>query len=460
MIFAKWVVPITAPPIDDGAVRVEGGRITAVGPRAGPGRGDGLAAWSGEPTVDLGEAALLPGLVDTHTHLEWTALRGLLDGRPLEAWPDLFARLRAAWRSPDDYLASARLGALEALEGGITTLADAGPTGTGLAAMVEAGLRGRVSYEVLGPDPEAWEAVADGAEREVTRLSAAARAAGGRLSLGLAPHALHTVSTPLLRWCRRFADARGLPLALHLAESAGEVAFLAHGRGPWADLYARRGLGLAAPGRRPVACADEVGLLARGTILAHCVQVTDDEIERITASGAGVACCPQSNAALGVGAPPLGRLLDAGLPLGLGTDSGASVGAKDLFAEARAGLFLTRTAARDAAAVGDGPRRLLAAATLGGARVLGLDAEIGSLAPGKRADLVAVALDRPHLRPVAGIETTLVAAASRRDVVWVMIDGEVRVERGVARQAGREALLAEADRVGACARAALAPLAP
>lgn len=460
LILAKWVVPITALPIEGGAVRVEGGRIAAVGPRARPGREDGLAARPGEPAIDLGEAALLPGLVDAHTHLEWTALRGLLDGRPLEAWPELFARLRAAWRSADDYLASARLGALEALEGGITTLADAGPTGAGLAAMAEVGLRGRVSCEVLGPDPEAWKAAAEVVERDVARLAADARAAGGRLSLGLAPHALHTVSTPLLRWCRRFADARGLPLALHLAESAGEVAFLAHGRGPWADLYARRGIELAAPRRRPVACADEVGLLASGTILAHCVQVTDDEIERIAVSGAGVACCPQSNAALGVGAPPLGRLLEAGLPLGLGTDSGASVGAKDLFAEARAGLFLARVMGRDAAAVRDGPRRLLAAATLGGARVLGLDAEIGSLTPGKRADLMAVALDRPHLRPVAEIETTLVAAASRRDVVWVMIGGEVRVEGGVARLAGREARLAEADRVGACARAALAPLAP
>lgn len=455
LLLARWVVPVAAPPVDGGAVRVEGGRIAAVGPRAGPGREDGLAPAPGEPTVDLGEAALLPGLVDAHTHLEWTALRGLLDGRPLEAWPDLFPRIRAAWRSPDDHLASARLGALESLEGGITTLADAGPTGAGLAAMAEAGLRGRVSCELLGPDPEVWEAVADGAEREVARLAAAARAAGGRLAVGLAPHALHTVSTPLLRWCRRFADASGLPLSLHLAESAAEVAFLAHGRGPWADLYARRGLALAAAGARPVARADAVGFLARGTILAHCVEVTDDEIERIAASGAGVACCPQSNAALGVGAPPLRRLLETGLPLGLGTDSGASVGAKDLFAEARTGLFLARVTRRDAGALADGPRRLLAAATLGGARALGLDAEIGSLVPGKRADLVAVALDRPHLRPVAAVETTLVAAATRRDVVWVMIDGEVRVEGGVARLPGREARFAEGDRVGALARAAL-----
>ncbi len=396
LIRARWVVPIEQPPIERGAVRVERGRIVAVGPAAasvaGAGRGDGLAPEPGEPVVELGEAALLPGLVDLHAHLEWTALRAALDGRPLESWPLLFPRLRRAWPSADDYLASARLGALEALEGGITTVADSGPTGAGLAAMAETGLRGRVSYEVLGPDPEAWEGLADATEREVARLEAAAREAGtgGRLSVGLAPHAPHTVSPPLLRWCRRFAEAKGLPLSIHLAESAAEVAFLEAGTGPWAELYARRGLALAVPGQRPVAYAEAIGLLASGTILAHCVHVTEAEIERIAASGAAVACCPQSNAALGLGVAPLGRLLDCGLPLGLGTDSGASVGARDLFAEARAGLLLARAAAADPAAIAGGPRRLLAAATLGGARALGLGAEVGSLVPGKRADLVAV----------------------------------------------------------------------
>jgi cytosine/adenosine deaminase-related metal-dependent hydrolase len=451
LILARWVLPVSAPPIESGAVRVEGGRIVAVGPRAAAGR-EGLAPAPGEPVADLGRAALLPGLVDAHAHLEWTALRGCLDGRPLHEWPRLFARVRAAWQ-PEDHAASARLGAVEALEGGITCVAESGPTGVGLAAMREVGLRGRASPEVLGPDPEAWETFADAVERRVARLEA--EAAGGRVGVGLAPHALHTVSMPLLRWCRRFADAKGLPLSLHLAESAEEVEFLETGRGPWADLYARTGVDAAWPGRRPVAAALEGGLLARGTILAHCVRASAEEVAQIAASGAGIACCPQSNGALGVGAPPLDLFLDSGAPVGLGTDSGASVGAKDLFAEARAGRLLLRAARGDAAAPRGGARRLLEAMTLGGARALGLADEVGSVEAGKRADLVAVALDRPHLRPADDVEAALAAGATRGAVVWVMVDGEVRVEAGGARMSGRDALLARTDRLGARTRAAL-----
>jgi cytosine/adenosine deaminase-related metal-dependent hydrolase len=453
LILARWVLPVAAPPIEAGAVRVEGGRLAAVGPRAGPGR-DGLAPQPGERVIDLGDAALLPGLVDAHAHLEWTALRACLDGHPLHAWPRLFPRVRAAWQA-EDYLVSARLGALETLEAGVTCVAESGPTGAGLAAMAEAGLRGRVSPEVLGPDPEEWETLADAAERRVARLDA--ERPGTRVDLGLAPHGLHTVSLPLLRWCRRFADARGLPLSLHLAESVEEGRFLEAGEGPWADVYARAGIEAAWPGRGPVAAALEAGLLARGTILAHCVHVTADEVTRIAASGAGIACCPQSNGALGVGVPPLDLFLASGVPVGFGTDSSASVGAKDLFAEARAARLLVRTARRDAAAPAGGPRRLIEAMTLGGARLLGLDAEVGSIEPGKRADLAAVALDRPHLVPADGIEAVLLSGATRRDVSWVMVDGEVRVEGGTARLPRRGALLALADRLGARTRAALAP---
>ncbi|HEX7125373.1 MAG TPA: amidohydrolase family protein, partial [Thermodesulfobacteriota bacterium] len=370
-------------------------------------------------------------------------------------WPRLFPRIRAAWTSPDDYVVSARLGALEALEAGITTVADSGPTGAGLEAMREIGLGGRVHAEVIGPDPEAWETLADAVERQVARLEAAAGPPGGRLGIGLAPHALHTVSTPLLRWCRRFADARGLPLSVHLAESAAEVRFLETGDGPWADLYARAGVRAVSPRRSPAAAAAEVGLLARGTILAHCVRLDAADIARVSASGAAVACCPQSNAALGVGDVPAAELIAAGVTVGLGTDSGASVGAKDLFAEARALRGLLRRTARGPAPAAAGARPLLEAMTRSAARALGLESEIGSIEVGKRADLVAVALDRPHLRGAADVEAALVGSAGRGDVTWVMTAGEVRVERGVARTPGRRALLEAADRLAERTRAAL-----
>ncbi|HEY8369526.1 MAG TPA: amidohydrolase family protein [Thermodesulfobacteriota bacterium] len=445
-------MPVSDAPIEAGAVRVVGERIAAVGPRRrAPGDG-GLWAEPGEPIVDLGDAALLPGLVDAHAHLEWAALRTLLDGQPLEAWPRVFPRIRAAWTSPEDYMVSARLGALEAIEAGITTVADSGPTGAGLEAMREVGLGGRVYAEVIGPDPEAWETLADAVERQVERLEAAAGTTGGRLGVGLAPHALHTVSTPLLRWCRRFADARGLALSVHLAESAAEVRFLEAGDGPWADLYARAGVRAVSPRRSPAAAAAEVGLLARGTILAHCVRLDAADIARVGASGAAVACCPQSNAALGVGDAPAAELLAAGVTVGLGTDSGASVGAKDLFAEARALRGLLGRAARGPVV---GARPLLEAMTRQAARALGLESEIGSIEVGKRADLVAVALDRPHLRGAADVEAALVGSAGRGDVTWVMTAGEVRVERGVARIPGRQALLEAADRLAERTRAAL-----
>jgi 5-methylthioadenosine/S-adenosylhomocysteine deaminase len=220
-------------------------------------------------------------------------------------------------------------------------------------------------------------------------------------------------------------------------------------------LYARAGTKAVSPRRSPAAAAAEVGLLARGTILAHCVRMGSADIERVAASGAAVACCPQSNAALGVGDAPAALLLAAGVTMGLGTDSGASVGAKDLFAEARALRGLLRRTAGGPVPAGAGPRALLEAMTLSGARAMGLEAEIGSISAGKRADLVAVGLDRPHLRSAAEVEVALVGSASRGDVTWVMAAGEVRVEGGVARAPGRRAVLEAADRLAERTRAAL-----
>ena len=232
---ARWVLPITQPPIENGTVVESDGVITYVGPRSAAPPGD---------DYDLGDAILLPGLVNTHTHLELTAMRGFLENCRFTEWIDKLRQSRNEVMDQEALLDSARFGIVEGLEAGITTYADTCSSGVAMQAMRDAGVRGIMYQEVFGPDPSHAET----AMRELEdRVNALRLEQTDLVSLGVSPHAPYTVSDPLYDAAARFANSHDLPLAMHIAESQAEFDLVTRGTGDFAEGWQRRGIhGLAA----------------------------------------------------------------------------------------------------------------------------------------------------------------------------------------------------------------------
>jgi cytosine/adenosine deaminase-related metal-dependent hydrolase len=397
---ARWVLPVAAPPIEYGALLIGAdGRIEAVGPDAVVPRGPAI------PSEDFGDGVLLPGLVNTHTHLELT---GFDLGPPEPDFAIWIGRVRAAKDTRDEaaFLAAARLGLADCYAAGITTIADTGDSGTVIRAMHEAGASGIAYQEVFGPDPaQASESLA-GLRRKVDALS---RFAAGRTRLGVSPHAPYTVSGPLYEAVARWAAARDLPLAVHIAESGAEAELLREWSGPFADGWRRRGLPVPeGPGYTPLEWLERYGVLGPETLCVHAVQTSRSDLVRLARHGCAVAHCPLSNSAHRHGEAPLAGFLSHGVRVGLGTDSVLSVGRVDLLADARAARAL---AGLDA----DSALRLC---TLGGAAALAMEREVGSLEVGKWGDCVVV---RPP--PREGPPAERVMAAGRDDVMATFVGG-------------------------------------
>jgi 5-methylthioadenosine/S-adenosylhomocysteine deaminase len=415
---ARWVLPIAAPPIVDGTVVEEQGRIVWVGPRAD-------APARGGADVDLGDALLMPGLVNAHCHLELTAMRGFLDGLDFREWILRLTRARSAVLTSDMLVDASRLGVVEGLVAGVTTFGDTGDSGTGFDAMLDQGVRGICYREVFGPDPAQCE-------RSVGELRAKAAAMRERetalVRVGVSPHAPYTVSDSLFAATAALAARESYPLAVHIAESALETDLVVRGAGAFADGLRARGIDVAPRARSPVALLERLGVLGVAPLLIHCVRVDVDDVRAIAVHDCGVAHCPASNARLGHGIAPLRELLAANVRVGLGSDSVASNDRMDLLEEARlASLF---AGAREECAAALPAHRALELATLGGARALGLEREIGTIEVGKAADLAAFPLDRAHRAPVHDPAAAAVFAIAGGPASFVAVAGRVRVRDG------------------------------
>ena len=425
---ADWVLPVAAPPFREGAVLVDdGGRIAAVGHRAV------IDPPEGAEVVELGEAALLPGLVNVHTHLELAMFRGALEDLSFRDW---ILRLVGGKRSvleDEDYAAAARWTALEAIRAGITTLGSTEASGVGMEALREAGLRGIVYQEVFGPDP----AQAEGSMRELRQRVEELRSRETELvRLGISPHAPYTVSDDLFRAAARMAQEEGLPIAIHIAESAVERALVTRGEGDFAPGLRARGIATPARGRSPVEMLDRLGALAARPLLIHCVGLDEEDVRRIADADCAVAHCPVANAKLGHGLAPVPALREAGVRVGLGTDSVGSNNRLDLLEEARIASLLQRAAHRSTTLLA--PAELLRLCTLDGARALGLEGRIGTLEPGKDADLCAVSLAGVHVKPVHDPVAALFHSARGSDVVLTAVRGRVLLRDGTVATIDRE----------------------
>lgn len=403
LLCADWVLPVEGPPIAEGAVAIEDGRIAAVGPAAELGAG---ARHEG--------AAIVPGFVNAHSHLEYAVYAGFGDALEFGPWIELHLE-RKSRLEPEDFLAIARLGAAECLASGTTTVGDASYSGAAAQAAAELGLRAAVYLEVFGRDPEA------ALERFAGLWERAQPWAGGRVRLGVSPHAAYTTSAEVYAACGRL----GLPLATHLGETQAEQRWLARGEGDW---HAFADKLVPPPGETGIRMLARRGLLSSGVTAAHCVWADEEEIALLAEHDVAVAHCPRSNALLGCGIAPLSELRAAGVRVGLGTDSPASTPSFDMFEEMRAAIFAARARERRPAALT--AAEALDLATLGSARALGIDDEVGSLAPGKRADLTIVSLAGSPYLPWEDPAGAVVFGGAPARVLSTLVDGEVLYEKG------------------------------
>ena len=413
---ARWVLPIDGVPLEHGEVVIEDGVIAAVRPCRTP----------ANQRRDFGEAVLMPGLVNAHSHLEYTALRGFLEDVPFFPWIRALTAAKAALTA-DDWLWSARLGAIESIAAGTTTLGDNTDAGVTMRVLAESGLRGVVYQELFGIDDR--EPVGPILDSLRAKVAVHRRLASDRVLVGVSPHALYTIRPALFTAINAYVAEEGLPTSIHIAESPSESALTERGEGPFAEMYARRGITWEAPKTTPTRYVADLGALGPTTLAVHCVHQTQADISLLAASGAAVIHCPKSNAKLGAGVAPLAAWLRTpGLHLGLGTDSAVSNNALDLFEEMRFALLLQRAVRQEVEVVT--ARDVVRMATLGGAEALGLAHQTGSLTPGKRADMIAVRLDRPHAVPATDPYAALVYTARADDVLCTLCDGEVLYDSG------------------------------
>jgi len=386
---AAWVLPISSPPIRDGVVSVERDLIVGVNDSA-----------DGEVT-DLGSVAILPGLVNAHTHLELSWMRGQVPpGGSMPAWASkLMALRRSVSHEPPEPIVEA---IREARRSGTCLVGDVTNTFATYEPLLDSELSAALFRELLGfsaPDPQV---IVRAAEEQIAALTPVAW-----LRPSIVPHAPYSVSPALLR---AIAEAtRGRPLSVHLGESQQEVEFLRGGTGEWRTLLESLGVWnpeWTAPGCGPVDYLDRLGMVDEHLIAVHGVHFTDEDLARLAAARATVVACPRSNRWTGAGTPPLDRFYASGLRVAIGTDSLASVEDLNLFAE----MAAVRRLAPSVPA-----RRILASATLAGAEALGFAPELGSIEPGKRAQLMAVTVPAG----VADVEEYLLTGIEPAAVRWL-----------------------------------------
>jgi 5-methylthioadenosine/S-adenosylhomocysteine deaminase len=413
---ADHVLPIVSDPIANGAVAVEGSVIAAVG------KYDDIVGKFPDAEVEsFGEAAILPGFVNCHSHLEITAMRGALDSveHDFGSWLLTLHALRSQL-SEEDIKSAAIAGAREGAAAGVTCFGDIGRFGSaGIHALKSVGLRGVLYQETEfsaddGNADEAFEALKDkflGLREQQTEL----------VEVGLSPHAPYTVSRRLFEKIAQFAIEERIKISIHAAESLDEDELLQKGTGFFRSLMDRFAVDWPSPHGTPIEYLAQTGILETRPLLAHCVTVSDSDIATIAANGASIAHCPKSNAKFGHGYAPFERFLDSNIYVGLGSDSVASNNVCDLLEEARFAALSARN--REGRTRFISAREVLRAATMGGANAIGLGHQVGSLEVGKQADIAIVSLTHLAQQPVADVQAALVFSSNARDVVMTMVGG-------------------------------------
>jgi len=409
-----------AEPIENGAVAVAGGKIVAVAPA--------------EQLLDLApsgalltatDCIVMPGFVNTHGHLAMTLLRGLADDLPLNTWLE-----QHIWPAERQHMTreAVRLGTelavAEQLLAGVTTATDMYFFGDDVASILAAaGMRGVVAESLIDfPTPRC--ATPDEMMEKQRELAAEFRG-HPLITPSIAPHAPYTVSAANLVREAELAEELDLPLQIHLSETRWEVEKL-----------------LSEKGMSPVAYLADLGVLTERTIAAHCVHVSPEDIDLLGEFEVGVAHNPVSNLKLASGVAPVPAMLERGLKVGLGTDGAASNNTLDMLRDLQLSALLHKGVASDPTVMP--ARAALEMATLGGARVLGLEDRIGTLSEGKEADLICVSVDHAHASPLYDPYSHLVYAARSSDIRHVLVRGKLVVGDATLRTLDLERVRGEA----------------
>jgi aminodeoxyfutalosine deaminase len=440
---AKYVLPITSAAIDNGAVAIDGESIIGVGKHD-----EILLQFPGAAIEDFGEAAIIPGFVNCHSHLEVTALRGAVDHveHDFYSWLITLTKLRGEVLAPDDIEVAAIAGAVEGARAGVTCFGDIGRFGrAGLEAMKEVGLRGVLFQETeFSPDNAT---AAEDFEKLKDKYLALRETATDLVDVGISPHAPYTVSRGLFEVIARYALDEKIKISIHAAESRDEDELMRSGAGFFTTVYEKFGVDWNSPLCSSIEFLGSTGILATRPLLAHCITVSEKDIETIAERGATVTHCPKSNAKFGHGYAPVEKLIDAGISVGLGTDSVASNNMIDMFEESRHAAFAARNRPDRSRFIG--AEDVLFAATFGGAKSLGLEERIGSLEPGKQADIAIVNLTNIGQQPISDICAALVFSTSARDVSMTMVAGREIYRKGKVHAVDEERLHRRLSEVGA-----------
>jgi 5-methylthioadenosine/S-adenosylhomocysteine deaminase len=422
LLVARYVLPVSQAPIENGAVLVRDGRIKDVGYATKL-----RTRYPDEETRDFGLAALMPGFVDAHTHLEYSALRGLINDAPYAAWKLHIAEKEKLF-TPEDWDDSALLGSLEAIRSGITTIADITGTGASLKAIKATGLRGTIYREVGTMERGDVERVLEEAYSDI--ISWRKGEDPESIRIGIAPANMFSCHPLVFQRIAEYAN-KDTFVACHLAGSREEYEFIRYGSSPFSvhSTEQERGYGIDMPpwlatGVSPVQYVLNWGLFDVPNLLAiHCVQVDDNDIERLAEYDVAVAVCSRCNAQLAMGIAPLSKFIKAGIRVGLGTDSPAAIDATDPLAEMRIGLLLQRALGNRSDFFTS--TQMVHLATLGAAEAMNIDNSVGSLDVDKCADIIAIDLSNSNQAPTHDPNSAVVHTATQDNILMTMIGGKI-----------------------------------
>lgn len=408
LIHARWIVPVeTANQVlSHHSVVLDNGRITALLPTE-----QAREQFTARETIELPNHAIIPGLVNAHTHAAMSLMRGLADDLPLMDWLNNHIWPAEAAHVSEQFVADGvKLAAAEMLRGGTTTFNDMYffPD-VAARTIADIGMRATVGM-ILIDFPTVWAQNAD----EYLSKGQAVRdeyRTHPRIQTCYAPHAPYTVSDDPLKKIVVRNGEMGLRVHMHVHETAHEV----HEA-------------VEQTGKRPLERLNELGLLGPDLIAVHMTQLTDEEIDQVAAANAHVVHCPESNLKLASGFCPVDRLLKAGVNVALGTDGAASNNDLDMLGELRTAALLAKAVAEDASALP--AHQALHMATLGGAKAMGIDDQTGSIAQGKWADLCAIELDSIETQPMYNVISQIAYAAGRRHVTDTWVAGRRLLREG------------------------------
>lgn len=397
--------------IKGGDIAIEGNEIIEVGENLGD---------SADEKIDAKGKAVLPGLVNAHTHLSMVLFRGVADDLDLQTWlQEKIWPMEESLQSQHVY-EGALLGSLEMIKSGTTCFADQYFFMEEVGRAVEkSGLRASLSYGIIEEnDPEKREKELKIGEDLVKEYEGAA---DGRITTMFGPHSTYTCSPDCLKEVRKLADKHEVGIHIHLSENEREIETVT-------DMH----------GKRPPELLNSIDFLGPDVLAAHCTWLNDEEIEIIQEKGVKPAHNPVSNMKLGSGIAPVPELLAADVPVGLGTDGAASNNSLDMLEEIKFAALLNKLGKGDPTVIP--ARQALEMATINGAKALGREDEIGSIEPGKKADIILLDLNEPHLTPLHNIESQIVYSCNGADVDSVIVDGKVLMRE-------REVLTLKEDKI-------------